>query len=111
MAAGRPNPGSPPVVSALRPVQRPPTFYDFSAWSGRGSIFPASPGQGCDCPLKGGLGYFDFGSSSCGAAALSDFEWCSAEKKPGDVARPARPAPSPVITRRRVIPGCSFVVM
>src|SRR3954469_24218928 len=55
-------PESPPVINALRPARRPEPRYLSSPWSGRGSIFPARPGQGCDCSLKGGLGNLLAGS-------------------------------------------------
>ena len=63
----------------------------------RGSISLASPGQGCDCRLKGGLGYLSLGSTKPAMAAFGASPWAKA----GPAVATARLAPPAPTTSRR----------
>src|SRR5438105_4241450 len=68
----------------------------------------ASPGQGCDCSLKGGLGYFFVGSSRSGGSVL--FSPAGAANV-GETARVASPRPSPPISFLLEILLVSFMML
>src|SRR6202050_1873197 len=97
IAAARPIPESPPVIRAFRPARRPEPRELVSPWSGRGSILLARPGHGCDCALKGGLGYLTVGS--CNRLAVGDCVIFSANV--GRMTVAARPTPRPPTICRR----------
>src|SRR4051794_8862280 len=67
----------------------------------------ASPGQGCDCRLKGGRGCLLVGSSIAGGEPAGAWLWADAE----DTAATARPLPTAPTTCRRDSEPSSWVLM